>query len=238
VSDQPQGSGTPEVSQGTDVPEYVSKTEFNEQLNRAITARTKQLEAKHTQSTEALMAKFDEMLSTRLEAFKPAAPASTPAADAPPSPTDSPEFKAMAARLAKMDEQWKTESEKRKSLEAKERDTTMRSRITEYAAEHKVDAKRAKVLVGHLVDSEKRVSWSEDGESLVYRTDDGDTVDYKSGLLSFFKSEDGKLFIPPTGASGSGDRGGGKSGASGAAGLQPGQLGRAILGIATGNGNG
>ena len=65
---------------------------------------------------------------------------------------------------------------------------------------------RARHALGVLVDAERRVRWADDGESLLFRTETHDELELGAGLREWLKTEDAKLYLPPRGAAGSGDR--------------------------------
>lgn len=112
----------------------------------------------------------------------------------------------------------------------KQRDVALRQSLAEQLTKSGVDPKYVRQAVGILVDADKRVRYSEDGDQLTFRDADGSEVDLGTGLKGWVKSDDAKIFLPPRGASGSGDRLGGKPVVPATAGQQPkGQVGRAIL---------
>ena len=156
----------------------------------------------------------------------PAKEAEKPSAHA----VDSPEFKGLQKQIAEL----KAENEKSRAsqhaADARSRDIALRQKLGEELSKHGVDAARARHAVGYLVDANKQVRWSDDGETAVFRDADNQEIDLSTGLKSWVKSDDGKLYLPPRGASGSGDRGGGNP----AGGVKPntiqrGDLGRALL---------
>lgn len=213
--DPTQGNAAPEAVQaGEPKPqETVAKTMTAEEFNRAWTAKERTAEKKQAEALakfqEALLGnvtgKLEELLSSKFQQDSATPPAQTTPETRLPSIEESPQFKALQGQLAKMQSELRREADLRAQTEAKARDTLLRSRVAEAAATFGVDAKRAKVLVGHLIDSEKKIKWGEDGSSVLMSHEDGD-VDVRAGLESFFKSDEGKFFMPPTGAVGSGDR--------------------------------
>lgn len=121
-----------------------------------------------------------------------------------------------------------------KAAEAKQRDVSLRQKLTEHLGKIGItDTKQAKGAIALLLDAEKRVRFADDSETLTFKDDDGTEVDLPTGLKSWAKTEDAKIYLPPRGASGSGDRPGGNSRTPGSQGAQPqaGALGKAILGM-------
>ena len=86
------------------------------------------------------------------------------------------------------------------------RDAALRQRVGEVLAGAGIEGVRARHAIGLLVDAEKRVRWSDDGESLVFRTADRDDAELEPGLRGWLKTDDAKLYLPPKGSQGSGDR--------------------------------
>lgn len=238
MSDSTQGNGAPGAPQGTaspdgangtsggDAPKYVTE----EQLNKAITARFKSFETKVDKSfadfgtniTTSFTSKFDEVLSSKLDSLKPPAQAADDkggkgkgGSETAPTPFhETPEWKALQKQLADQQKIIDGERKEKEALKTAERERSLRSAVAELAGEKGLDAKRAKHLIHSLVDGEKRIRWADDGQSVVFRADDGEDVPLKDGLEHFFKTDEGKFFLPPSGAAGSGGRPGGSAGAA------------------------
>lgn len=205
---EPQGNEAPQASQGTNEP----KQSFdNEQFNKAFTARaaafekqiTARLEKQFSEFGASLGSKLDEALNTRRERE----------AEQKKDEAASPE----ALRLKSLEkelERIKQESAKSKAEaeaeRAKSRDTKLRQQVTEALSSAGVPSHAIKHALASIVDGDKRVRYADDGETLAFREDSGD-VDFKAGLTSWLKSDDAKIFLPPRGSVGSGDRGGGSA---------------------------
>lgn len=187
----------------------------NELVNRAITARLKPFSEKLEKTlgdlTTGVTGKLEEF-SKQFEALKPKEdPKPKPKdKDAPINLADLPEWQATQKQLA--DQQKKLDAAERKAAEAeaKRRDTMLRERAREALTAAGVDSKRARQAMALLVDSEKRIQFSEDGEDLVF-VDGDETVPLIDGLKKWAKSEDAQIYLPPRGTAGSGDRGGGSA---------------------------
>jgi hypothetical protein len=63
-----------------------------------------------------------------------------------------------------------------------------------------------------LYDGKKRVGYSEDGETLVYKDPEKGELPLSQGLETWIKTAEAKLYLPPVGASGSGEKPGQKAG--------------------------
>jgi len=126
------------------------------------------------------------------------------------------------------------EATARKAEAAKAKDIALRQRIAEEMDKAGFDSKARHLALSHLVDGAKLVRYSEDGESIVFKDTDGD-VELAAGLKSFAQTEDGKRFMPASGASGTGDRSRftpPKPSSDGK--VQPGSLARMVLAAADG----
>lgn len=117
----------------------------------------------------------------------------------------------------------------RDAEKAKVRDTGMRQRLADELTKIGIDPRYVRAAAGNLLDVEKRVRFDDDNDDvLVFKDATGD-VDLATGLKGWIKSEDAKIYLPPRGTQGAGDRSGGRS-------TQTGQtvpsLGAALLGMA------
>jgi len=214
---RPQGTGAPEATDGNDEPQssqgetsgpnYVTEGKLNELVNRAITARFSAFEKKFgnqiSESVASLIPKFEELVQAKLPA--------NAAANA--SPTDkleeNPFVKGLQKKLVELEEQNRKSQAERDTERARARDVALRQKLSEELARHGIDSRYTKQAIGFLVDAEKRVRWEDDGESLVFRDADGSEIDLQTGLRSWAKTDDAKIYMPPRGVTGSGDRGGG-----------------------------
>lgn len=119
---------------------------------------------------------------------------------------NSPAFRSLQKKL---DASLKAQAEadaRAKAEAAKAKDTSLRQRISEELDKSGFDPKARHLALSHLVDGAKIARYSDDGETIVFRDTDGSDVDLPTGLKSFAQTDDGKRFMPPSGASGTGDR--------------------------------
>jgi len=198
----------PDSSQGPDAPKNVTE----EQLNKAISARLAAFEKKHKEqlaaALETLAPTLDQLLEQKLAGIKAPEPA------APKGKTEvenDPLFKGMQKRLAEL-EATANEARAQAAAQAKAaKDSLLRQKAAEELSKHGIDAARARHALATLVDSDKRVRWSEDDDSqLVFRDSDGTEVDLTTGIRSWVKTDEAKIFLPPRGTAGSGERPQGK----------------------------
>lgn len=205
MSDQPQGQGSPQEPQGSDAPKGVSAEEVNKLVNAAITGRfkafEKQFETKISEGFTGITSKFEEMLSA-----KSTEPQADKDRSVKPAPVEeSPQFKGMLKKQAELEAKLAKAEQEREAERARGRDATLRQKLAAEYLKHGGDPAKQRIAIGHLVDAEKRARWAED-ESVVFRDEDGSDIDLTNGVKSWLKSEEGKMFVPPRGVSGSGDR--------------------------------
>lgn len=188
-------------------------------MNRAITARfatyEKKLDTKLSDSFSGFEAKLAEFLTAKTEETKaPNAEAAKP----PQSIEEHPQFRGLQKQLSEYKNKVDAITKSAAEAEARSKDVTLRQKLGEMLAEQGIDGVRAKHAVGYLVDAEKRVRYAEDG-SPVFADANGEALDLATGLKGWMSGEDAKLYLPPRGAAGSGERP--SNGAVGARGSAP-----------------
>jgi hypothetical protein len=151
-------------------------------------------------------------LDAKLAAFKPAADGGAGGSAKPPAVQDSPEFKGMIRKQQELEQAVQRAEAARNTERAKSRDSAMRTRVAEALLKRGIDPSRVPHALGHLVDVKKLAKYAgdDDDAAIVIKDAGGDDVDFESGLDSWAKSEEFKIYLPPRGAAGSGDRGGGR----------------------------
>lgn len=192
-------------AQGTeppaDPPKYATVDDLAKLARRfdAYAAESK----KGVDAIASMTSKLDELLQG-----PPAAGSAGPGKpDAPAqSVEDTPQFKGLLKRLGELETRAKSAEETAASEKARARDADMRRRLADALAGHGIDGSRAKHAVGYLVDAAKVVRLADDGEAILFKDPDGGDLDLNTGLKGWIKTDDGKLYVPPRGAHGSGDR--------------------------------
>lgn len=195
-----------------DAPQYVTEA----QLNKAITSRFAAFEKKITNQNEAAQKATVEsvgsLLDEKLAGLKPPQKDADGQTGGDGDGQAGPDA-ATAAKLAGLEKQNQAlqkrldESEaKAAEKERKARDVTLRGTLGDALSEHGIEGKRALHAIGYLIDASKRVHLEDDGETVLFRDEDGTDVDLKTGLADWAKSDDAKLYQAPTGATGSGAR--------------------------------
>ena len=230
ASDSGGGSGKPS---GSDQPSGVTEDRVNEIVTKAVKRQIgdfakQQATAQETFATtltERLLGSLDEKLS----AFKPAEP--TPSGKKDPPAESSAELKQLRKELDETKKQLKLAADAEVNEKANARAATFRSDVETELAKHGSNA--AKHARAALAEDGRIKYASDDSNEIVFVDDDGDEVPLNKGVPGWLKSADGKRFMPPSGASGSGarpDRGSGtqKSGNSGNGAASKSDLGQAL----------
>lgn len=192
--------------------EAPAKYVTEEQLHRVLGSRLGSFEQKFGKLITDTLGSFTTAMKTELATLLPAKPDAQPTdtkkKDAQAAPPESPELKRLNDQVAELTSRAEKAAQERDAERAKAKDSTLRQKVTDALVATGVDAPRARHALGLLVDSEKRIHWSEDGATLLFRRAEHDDVELGPGLKEWLKSEDGKFYLPPRGAAGSGDRGG------------------------------
>lgn len=225
---KPQGNQAPPGQGNGDEPKFVTE----EQLNRAISARLgdfgKKIEKSIETAVSGIGAKLDEIAKR-----EPSGGTPPPGGEGQKSIEESPIVKGLQKQLGEMQKNLDTAKADRDAEKQKTRDQSLRQRLQDTLTKGGLDPKFVRHAVGNLVDTEKLVRFADDeSDDLVFR--DGTTdVDLGTGIKTWLKSDDAKIYLPPRGTKGSGDQRDGKGSGNG---LQPQPMtaGKALLGMALG----
>lgn len=176
-----------------EAPKYLTVEDFN----RAASARDKRLEQR-----------LEKMLAERA-APKPA-PADDDADEPQPAAAQGAAAPSSDAAIKRLEKMLERERKAREATEATLRDNAAksardeeRSRLAEQLTAEGITGAKLKAAVALLHTEERRIKRNDQG-SIVYVGDDGDETDLKAGLKSWLSTDDGKSFLPPRGAQGSG----------------------------------
>jgi hypothetical protein len=185
-----------------EAPKGVSEADVHALLTSRFRAFEEKIGKTLSETLGALTGKLKEEITSALPKPEPSPTADDKKRkDAP----ESPELKRLQEQIASLTKQAEDARSERDTERARARDTTLRQKLTDALSGAGIDGVRARNAVGILVDAEKRVRWAEDGEAILFRNADRED-DLAIGLKEWLKTEDAKLFLPPRGASGSGDR--------------------------------
>lgn len=229
ADETPQGSQSQSgQGDGDNAPKYVTE----EQLNRAITARFSTFQKQVEKGVGEVIA---TTLTSKLDELK--ASLGTPSGDQSKESAkagdveNSPLVKGLQRQLDEQKSSVAAMKAERDAEKARSRDQSLRSKLADDLTKAGLDPTRVRQAAGILIDVEKRVRFSDDdGDEIVFKDSTGD-VDLGTGLKSWVKSDDAKIFLPPRGTQGSGDRSQGKGTQNGKAAPS---LGAALLHMATG----
>lgn len=172
-----------EASEETTAPSYVTKEELSTIVNAAISNRNKGFEKR-----------FEEFANELRGALGPAKPAEREDPKTGKA-ADGGETAALRRELEAL-------KKEREAERAKARDLSLRSRVRDELSKVGITNPLALKV---LVDADKAVSMSSETEDVVFKLN-GEELDLSSGLKAWMKTEDAKIFLPPKGATGSGDR--------------------------------
>lgn len=208
----PQGTpAQPGQGDAGDAPEYITA----EQLNRAISARFGEFQKKIEKSFEGITSGITTTVVGQVKELL-ASTQATPAPTGDPKGANgidienSPVVKGLQRQLAEHKAATEKLTAERDAEKASARDQKLRSTIGEHLTKSGFDPKHIKAAIGNLIDVEKRVRFADDSDDIVFRDEAGD-VDISTGLKGWSKSDDAKIYLPPRGTQGAGDRSTGRT---------------------------
>jgi hypothetical protein len=203
-----QGNDPPQGSQGNGAPGSITLEDVNKAITARFSAYEKKLDTKFAESFGGFETKLTELLGAKLEELKPKADdADKKAKQEPASIEEHPQFRGLQKQLSEVKNKLEAQQKAAEAERAKARDVTLRQRVTERLTEGGIDGVRAKHALGYLVDSEKRVRFADDkDDSIIFADANGEALDLETGLKGWLSSDEAKLYLPPRGAAGSGER--------------------------------
>jgi hypothetical protein len=192
----PPAPGTDPPKEGAEAPKYVTE----EHLQSALGERFRTFEQKVDKTLSTLGGKLKDELAALFP--KPEPPKAEPEGKGKDKePAASPELRKLQDQITLLTKQADDARSERDAERARARDATLRQRLTDTLSAAGIEGVRARHAVGLLVDAERRVRWSDDGQAITF-----DDVELAAGLREWLKTDDAKLYLPPRGALGSGDR--------------------------------
>jgi len=191
----------------------------NDIVSKAMGARLKDFEKKQAKSLEefgaTLASKVSEsVLAAVGEKLAETKPVEPPAGGEPRKlAEDDPIVKGLRKQVEQLTKQSQDREAAEKAAAAQVKASKLREKLTVALSKHGIEGLRASNAVAVLIDAHKRVNWEgDDSEALTFKDESGDIVDIATGLQSWVSSDEGKLYAPPRGAVGSGERGTGRNG--------------------------
>lgn len=182
-------------------------------MNQTITARFKTFQK---QLSEQLTESFGASMKKQFEDFAAAQPnkggkggkgkEGEGAGDAGDG-DQSPAVRSMKRQLEELTSELGKQKAAADAATQRERAGTLRQRASEALGSIGItEPARIKGALATLF-AEGRIAYDEDDpESIVFKDSDGSPLDLPTGVKAWAKSEDAKIFLPPSGARGSGDR--------------------------------
>jgi hypothetical protein len=202
MSDQPQGTG-PSTPQGTGAPAALDEDRIAQiaaqVVNAAFSARGKKLKE---DITVELGGRFDS-LTKKLEEMT-AAPQGKRKKDGETDTAD-PVQNGMARQLAEMKAQLDESAKKLADADARQKKSALKQRaVEELGKAGLTDPVRASLALRAAI--EAKLGHDEETGEPVYYENEHSVVDLATGIRAWMKTDEAKIFLPPTGARGSGDR--------------------------------
>lgn len=178
-------------------------------VNSSIRARDVQADKKRAEDRDAIKSDFAKMLDEKLTALAPKPDDGDKTDGKGGKPRDRKEDVELATLKRQFSEmqQRAEESDRRASAErAKNRDITLRKAAEEVLEGAGITGTRFKAAYA-LLQQEGRIRYAaDDTDDIIFTEAMGAEVDHRTGLSGWAKSEEAKLFIPPSGTNGSGSR--------------------------------
>ena len=235
MSDQTQGTG-PQGQQGSSAPGALTEEKvqamITETFNSGFTARMKTAQRAIADDVAKALgpisSKLEEM-GTAIAGLQGGKNSKKPKDGEDPN-EGTPEYRGLQKQLADQKSAFDKLQNELAAEKSRAADATMRTQVIDDLVKHGVDASRAKRAMQILVDGDKRVKRDEDGAT-VFVDSDGQPIDLTTGLKAWVKTEDAKIFLPPTGVRGSGGQPGSGPNAGNTKG-QPQELTATDLGLA------
>jgi hypothetical protein len=189
-------AGTDPPKDGAEAPKYITE----EQLQTALGERFRSFEQKVDKALGTLGSKLKDELVAIFPKPEPPKP-SDDGKSKDKEPSASPELKKLQEQITVLTRQADEARSERDAERARGRDATLRQRLTDALSAAGIEGVRARHAVGLLVDAERRVRWTEDGQAITF-----DDFELAAGLREWLKTDDAKLYLPARGVLGSGDR--------------------------------
>lgn len=206
MADEPNGTGAPGDTNEPNTANIPAMTA--EQFNRAFSARQKAAE----KAMDAKLSAFAESLASRFSAPP------EPVDDDPPDPIVPPGDHAAALKdaVAKVDSKWRkrqktTEDQlaqiiaERDAERNKSREASLRAALGDELARAGIVGTQKVHALGYLMNTAKRVTLDDEGGAVFIDPDTKLPLTLREGVDQWSKTDDASIYLPPRGASGSGD---------------------------------
>jgi hypothetical protein len=177
-------------------------------INSAIASQKKLTEKQRSEDRDA----FAKLLDEKLGALKP--PTDDPPGDGGKGAKGGKREDIEMASLRKQSEELKarldTAEQVAKAERQKNRDAAMRSLAYDEFGKYGIDGERANGLYARFK-FDNRMAYEDDEadpslNNLLFHGDDGAQVRFSDGMKAYIKTDQAKLYLPPSGARGAGSR--------------------------------
>lgn len=196
----PKPAFTPE--QGEELNKILGAT-----VNNMLTARLKTFEKQlHEKIGSSIGETLTKTLDEKLAGFKQSAADDEGGKDGKGKKGESVELATLRRQMSELTQRTE-ESDRRYAAErAKNRAATLKDASQSVLATHGIDGNKFRVAFAVLQQDGRIRYAADDSDDLVFVDDAGNEVDLAVGLKSWVKTEDAKMFLPPSGTRGSGSR--------------------------------
>lgn len=213
-------------------------TELNRIINGVAGNLKKQFETHIGKALEGSKTDLSKLLDEKLQTLRPAPEEGEGAGKGGKGgKSQSLEFQTLQKQVNDAADAIRVANERAARAESRRRDTELRRWLdTSLSKGGVADPFMRDLAISHF-QSNARVAWSgeDDEASIVWNGNDGLTVSGDEGLSSWFKTEEAKRFLPPTGKGGSGSRPGQRP-PEGKKELTFSDVGQWVAGLGTGQG--
>lgn len=180
-------------------------------INSALSSHNKQADKKRSEDREALKVDFANLLEEKFSAFKPAEDQDGgKGGKEGKGKGDNVELQTLRKEMGDLKQRAEKAEQERAAERSKNRSMSLKTEAVDELAKVGITT-HARIALSVLL-QEGRIAYDTDlGEGdedkLLFRSDEGGGwVDLGVGLKGWAKSQDARIFLPPTGAAGAGTR--------------------------------
>jgi len=174
-------------------------------VNQTIAARDKMSDKKRGEDAKAAETRFATLLDEKLAAFKPTeTPDDGVGGKSGKGGKESVELATLRRSIQETKDALEASNRKASEAQAKMRSSALRQTTAEQLAALGIDGARFKGAFA-VLQQEGRIRMRDDeSDEMVFVDDTGAEVELAAGLAGWAKSDDAKIYLPPSGVRGSG----------------------------------
>lgn len=179
-------------------------------VNSAISARDKMSDKKRAEDREALKSDFAKMLEDLKGTIRPPEPEEgKEGGKRGKQPDNSVEMQTLRKEISELKSRAEASDQRAADAERKNRDIALRQNATDELSKVGIQGNNARLALSVLL-QEGRIAYDKDvgvgeDDKLLFHAEEG-WVELPSGLKSWAKTADAKIFLPAAGAAGAGTR--------------------------------